>query len=162
MSIQAADVAPNFLHRQDIAAADLARVSEPCVVLEHEGRDSDGAAFWCFTVGGWLDGKPLGDMRGGATVGGDVIVIGGVQSAQDAKTMAALGLQDTIDALHGEADRYIEAQAALARLNSVSPITRVEKATAEAADKSDEYERDTALIRPLRGDDIVLTTGGAA
>jgi len=156
MSIQAADLAPNFLHRAEIVAADLARISEPCVILEHSGLDSDGAEFHCFTVGGYLDGQPLGDMRGGCTVGGDVIVISGM-GAEDAKLVASMGLQDTIEAMGREGERYIEAQAALARLASVSPATRIDKATAPDADKSDAFERDTALIRPLRGDDIVLS-----
>lgn len=156
MSIQAADVAPSFLHHADIKAADLARISDPCVVLEHEGVDSDGARFYCFTVGGWLDGKPLGNEYGGCSVGGDVIVISGVDR-EEAKWMASMGLQDSINALRGEQERYIDAQAALARLNSVTPEVRIDKAIAAPADRSDEFERDTALIRKLRGDDITLS-----
>ena len=157
MSIQAADLAPSFAHHAEIVAADLPRISEPCVILEHSGRDADGAEFHVFTIGGWLDGKPLGNMLGGCTVGGDVIVISGM-GAEDAKLVAGLGLQDTIEAEMRAAERYIDAQAALARLASVSPIERMDKAAAAPADKSDAFERDTALIRPLRGDDIVLTT----
>ena len=158
MSIQAADVAPSFLHHADIKAADLPRISEPCVVLEHEGVDSDGATFFCFTVGGWLDGKPLGNEHGGCSVGGDVIVISGVgMDREEAKWIASNGLQDSINAMRGEQDRYIEAQVALAKLNSISPERRIDLAIAAPADKSDEFERDTALIRTLRGDDITLS-----
>ena len=156
MSIQAADVAPSFLHHADITAADLKRVADPCVILEHEGTDSDGATYYCFTVGGWLDGKPLGNERGGCTVGGDVIVISGLLR-EDAKMVAAMGLADSINALEREDERYIEAQAALARLNSVAADVRVDKAIAAPADKSDAFERDAALIRSLRGDDITLS-----
>ena len=156
MSIQAADVAPSFLLHDDIKASDLGRISDPCVILEHESVDADGVPFYCFTVGGWMDGKPLGNARGGCTVGGDVIVISGL-AREEAKFTASMGLQDTIEGLRGEAERYIEAQAALARLNSVSPAVRVDKAIADPADRSDEFERDTALIRPLRGDDIILS-----
>jgi hypothetical protein len=157
MSIQAADVAPSFLNHAEIVAADLPRISDPCVVLEHSGRDADGEPYHCFTIGGWLDGKPLGSMLGGCTVGGDVIIISGMD-AEDAKLLAGMGLQDTIDGMRRESERYIDAQAARARLASVSPIVRMDKASAPAADKSDAFEHDAKLIRSLRGDDIVLTT----
>lgn len=158
--LAAADLAPNFLDRPRIDASDLRRVQEPCVVLEHEWLDSDRERCFAFTVGGWLDGRPLGDMRGGCTVGGDVVIVH-AQSAAEAKFIAALGLQDTINALHAEDAAYIEANAALARLQAVGPVRRQELATAPAADKSDEFEADAERIRPLRGDDILLTTGKA-
>lgn len=155
----AADLLPNFLDRPRITAADLRRVSEACVILEADWLDSDNERCFAFTVGGWLDGKPLGDRRGGCTVGGDVIIVH-AGSAEEAKAMASLGLSDTLDALDGEDEKYVEAHAALARLQSVNPVRRTELATAAPAEKSDEFERDAALIRPLRGDDIVLTTRG--
>ncbi len=156
MSIQAANVAPSFLLHEKIKAEDLGRISDPCVILEHDGIDSDGAPYYCFTVGGWMDGRPLGNERGGCTVGGDVIVVSGV-TREEAKLIASMGLQDSINALRGEQERYIEAQAALAKLNSIGPERRIDLAIAKPADKSDEFERDTALIRTLRGDDITLS-----
>lgn len=157
----AADLLPNFLDRPRIVANDLRRVQDPCVVLEHEWLDTDGERCFAFTVGGWLDGRPLGDMRGGCTVGGEVAVVH-ADSAAEAKVLAAIGLQDTIDALGREEDAYIQAHAALARLQSVGPVRRTELATAPAADKSDAFEADAKLIRPLRGDDILLTSRGGA
>lgn len=159
MSPQAADCIPNFLHRQQIKAEDLRRLQEPCAIFEHEWADSDGVRCYAYTVGGWLDGKPLGDIRGGATVGGEVIIVH-AESRVEADALAAFGLGDTVQALDEEEAAYIEAHAALARLSSVSPAVRIDKATADAADKSDEFEKDAAAIRKLRGDDIVLTVGG--
>lgn len=157
--IAAAETAPNFLLRQRISAEQLRRVTNVCAVYEHEWRDADGVACFAFTVGGLLDGKPLGGIQGGATVGGEVIVIAGV-TREEAMQIAADGLETTINGLDVEEERYVEAHAALARLSSVGPARRVELATADVADKSDEFEADAAAIRKLRGDDIVLTVGG--
>jgi hypothetical protein len=157
--IEAANVHPNYLGRQSIKAEDLRRLSEPCVIFEHEWLDEGGSRCFAFTVGGWLDGRPLGGLQGGATVGGEVMIVH-ADSVEAAKHLAALGLQDTISALDGEEQAYIEAHAALARLSQVSPVLRMDKAAAAPADKSDAFEADSAAIRKLRGDDIVLTTGG--
>jgi hypothetical protein len=98
-------------------------------------------------------------LQGGATVGGEVMIVH-ADTREAAKHLAAMGLQDTISALDGEEAAYIEAHAALARLSQVSPLVRMDKAAAPDADKSDAFEADTAAIRKLRGDDIVLSTGG--
>lgn len=153
--LTAAEVAPSFHMRQRIVAADLPRLDEPCVIFEHHGRDSDGASFFIYTIGGYLDGRPLQD---GCTVGGDVIVIN-AETREDADAMASQGLQDSIDALRGEDDRIADAAAALGRLGSVGAIGRMEAATKPAADVSDAFVRDAAAIRPLIGDDIVLSSG---
>lgn len=157
--IQAADVLPDFLKFPRIDAADLRRVQEPCVIFQHHWLDSDGAKCWAYTVGGWLEGRPLGGLQGGVTIGGDVMIVH-ADTRGEADAIAAMGLQDTISGLGAEEGAYIEAHAALARLGEVSPIRRMELATASPADKSDAFQEDTAAIRKLRGDDIVLTTGG--
>jgi len=159
MSIAAANVAPAFEFRQRLTAQDLRRLVEPCVIFEHDWFDTDGERCWSYTVGGMLDGKAVGDMRGGATVGGEVIIVhADDRGAADA--IASLGLMDTITALDGEQAVYIEAEAAKARLESVGPVRRLDLSTAAPADTSDEFVRDAAAIRKLRGDDIVLTVGG--
>ncbi len=152
--------APNFLLWPRIQADDLRRVQDPCVILEHEWTDSDGERCYAFTVGGWLDGRPLGNGAGsGVTLGGDVAIVH-ADTRDEAKAIASFGLLDTIAALTGEEKAYQEAQAALARLQSVSAQRRIDLAAAPAADKSDEFEADAEAIRKLRGDDIVLTVGG--
>jgi hypothetical protein len=157
--IEAANVHPDYSTRQRIDAADLPRISDACVVFEHAWRDSDNEPCYAYTVGGWLDGRPLGGMQGGATVGGEVIVVHAVDRGA-ADQLAGLGLQDTIAAAQQEGAAYIKAQAALARLAAVNPVRRIELATADAANLSTEFVNDTRAIRPLRGDDIVLSTGG--
>ena len=154
-------VRPSFLGRPSITAEQLRHVSEPAVVCEAQWLDDDGERCWAYTVGGWLDGAPLGDMRGGVTIGGEVMIVH-ADTQGEADALAALGLQDTIDALHAEEGRYQEAAAALARMSEVSPTRRLELATAAPADRSDDFERDAALIRPLRGDDIALVVGNDA
>lgn len=156
MNIAAANVAPDFSHRQRLVADDLMRLAEPCVLFEHKGVDSDGFDFYLYTVAGYLDGQRLLD---GCTVGGEVIVIH-AHDREEADFIASRGLEDTINALHAEAAAYIDAHAALARLSTVGAKDRIELATKPDADKSDAFVRDQALIRPLIGDDIVLTTGG--
>lgn len=159
MSIEAANTFPDFLKRPRITAEQLRQVQDPCLVFEHHWLDSDGQQCWGYTVGGLLNGKPLGGLQGGATVGGEIVIVHAA-TRQDADAIASLGLQDTLQALEDEADAYIEAHAAMARMASVNPLRRHDLATAAPADKSDEFERDAEAIRKLRGDDIVLTTGG--
>lgn len=153
MTLAAANIAPTFHHRQQLVTDDLMRLQQPCVIFEHHGTDSDGVDFYVYTVGGWLDGVPLQD---GCTVKGEVILIH-ASSRDEADMIASLGLEDTINALHGEAKAYIDAHAALARLQSVSPVERLDLATKKASDKSDAFEADSAAIRPLIGDDVMLT-----
>jgi len=153
--LTAAEVAPSFHMRQRIVAADLPRLDEPCVIFEHHGHDSDGKPFFIYTVGGYLDGHPLPE---GCTVGGDVIVIN-ADTREEADAMAAMGLLDSIVAMEGEDDRIADAAAALGRLDSVGALGRMEAATKPAADVSDAFVRDAAAIRPLIGDDIVLSSG---
>lgn len=155
MSIAAANTAPSFHHRRSLVADDLRRLHDPCVLFEHEGIDSDGVSYWVYTVAGRLDGQRLED---GCTVAGEVILVHG-QDRAEADAIACLGLADTITALDGEAAAYIDAQAALARLQSVGPTRVMELAIKPDSDRSDEFERDAALIRPLIGDDIVLAAG---
>lgn len=158
MSIAAANVAPNFLLRRSLVANDLRHLQEPAVIFEHEGTDSDGAKFFVYTVAGWLDGVNVATIQGGCTVAGEVIVIAADNRA-DADAMAGLGLQDTIDALHGEEALYQEAHAAQARLATVSVIDRMTLASAKPADKSDAFVKDADKLRLLIGDDIVLAAG---
>lgn len=157
--IEAANVFPNFLGREKLTADDLRRLDRPCAVFEHEWLDADGARCFAYSVGGILDGRVIGGLDGGATIGGEVALVHAANRAE-ADWLASQGLQDTIDALHGEEAAYQEAHAALARLASVGDVRRLELATAKPSDKSDEFERDTALVTPLRGDDVILTVGG--
>jgi hypothetical protein len=159
MSIAAANVAPSFHLRRSIVAEDLKRLQEPAVIHEGEFRDSDGETFHVYTVAGWLDGQNIATIQGGATVGGDAIVIP-VADRDMADAIAGQGLQDTIDALHGEEAAYIDALAARARLESVNPIRRLELATAQ--DKNPGFVADSEAIRKLRGDDIVAAAGVVA
>jgi hypothetical protein len=159
--IEAATVHPHYGARQRITADDLRRVSEPCVIFEHAWLDSDNAKCWAYTVGGWLDGKPLGGLQGGVTIGGDVLIVH-ADSRTEADAVAALILRDTIDSLDNEEDAFIEAHAALARLSSVGAKERMDMASATPANTSDAFVADTQAIRKLRGDDILLTTGGAS
>lgn len=157
--IEAANVRPSFLGRPSITAEELRHVSEPCAVFEAQWLDEDGSRIWAYTLGGWLNGRPLGDARGGVMVGGEVMLIS-AKTRDEADAMAGLGLMESIEALHAEESAYQEANAALARLSSVSPTRRIDLATAPAADMSDEFVADSEAIRKLRGDDIVLSAGG--
>jgi hypothetical protein len=157
MSIAADTVAPAFHLRRSIAAADLKRLQEPAVIFEGERSDSDGEHFFTYTVAGWLDGQNIATIQGGATVGGDVIVIH-APDRDNADLMAGMGLQDTIDSLNREEEAHIDALAAKARLESVNPIRRLDLAT--ATEKNPEFVSDSEAIRKLRGDDIVLAAGG--
>lgn len=156
--IAAQNCVPDFAHRRNITAEDLKRLQEPAVIFEHEGRDSDGVAYYLYTVAGWLDGVNVATRQGGATVGGEVIVIH-ADSREDADLLAGMGLQDTIDALGSEDQRYLEALIARERLKSVGPVERLEQASKPDSDKSDAFVEDVEKLRPLVGDDIVLAAG---
>lgn len=155
--IAAENCVPSFHTRPSIAADDLRRLQEPVVIFEGERRDSDGELAFLYTVAGWLDGQNIATMQGGCTVGGEVIVIH-ARDRSEADMIAGLGLQDTIDALNHEEEAHIDALAAQARLASVSPIRRLDLAT--ATEKNPDFLADSEAIRRLRGDDIVLAAGG--
>lgn len=157
MSIAADNTAPAFHLRRSIHAQDLRRLQEPAVIFEGERTDSDGTKFYLYTVAGWLDGQNIATLQGGATVGGDVIVIH-ADTRDAADLMAGLGLQDSIDALNREEEAHLDALAAKARLESVNPIRRMDLAT--ATEKNPDFVADQLAIRRLRGDDIVLAAGG--
>lgn len=157
MSIAADNVVPAFHLRRSITAQELRRLQEPAVIFECQRQDSDGVPFYVYTVAGWLDGQNIATMQGGATIGGDTILVH-ADSRDQADAIAGLGLQDTIDALNREEEAHLDALAAQARLASVNPIRRLELAT--ATEKNPEFVADSEAIRKLRGDDIVLAAGG--
>lgn len=159
MSIAASNVVPSFHLRRKLVADDLRRLQEPAVIFEYASADSDGHPFFAYTVAGWLDGKNVATIEGGCTVGGEVILINASTRAE-ADDMAALGLDDTINALHTEAANYQKAIEAQARLSTVGALERMRLAQAAPADKSDQFVQDADAIRPLIGDDIVLTVNG--
>lgn len=159
MEIAAANVAPDFSVRRSLTAAELQRMDDACVVFEHEGVDSDGVFFWVYTVGGMLDGSPVGSVFGGCTVGGDVITISGVDNRQEADEIAALGLWDTCSALDTELKDHERRQRALDRLNSVGALEVINQAIKPDSDKSDQFVEDIDEIRQLRGDGIILAAG---
>jgi hypothetical protein len=80
---------------------DLLRLGDPCVVFEGEQVDSDGVVSYVYTVGGFLDGKPVGEADHatksvkGCTIGGDCIMVQ-ASSREEADAMAADGLDFTI------------------------------------------------------------------
>ena len=159
MHIEAANVRPDFSGRDSITADQLRHVDAACVIFEALWLDDDGERCWAYTVGGVLDGKPLGGITGGVLVGGETIIVH-ADSREMADAIAADGLMTTMEALDDEERDYIEANAALARLSQVGPARRIELATADPANKSDEFVADTEAIRKLRGDDVMLTAGG--
>jgi hypothetical protein len=158
--IATANVHPAYWLRQKLAADDLRRLTDACVIFEHQWLDDEGEKCWGYTVGGRLDGQVVGDHQGGATVGGELMIVH-ADSRGEADAIASLGLMDTINALDAEEGAHLDALAAKARLDAAGPLVRLAKATAAPADKSDEFERDAAAIQPLRGDDILLTVGGS-
>lgn len=158
--ISAANVAPDFSQRRDLTASELRRLDDLCVVFEHEGRDSDMQPFYVFTVGGTLDGLPVGSVQGGCTVGGDTMVITGVDSLDAATEIAAVNLEDTVRALDAEAAAFLQSKAALERLNSVGFLEVINQSIKPDSDKSDQFVKDMEAIRPLRGDGIILAAGG--
>lgn len=157
--IEAANVVVDLSGRRSLTIDELKRLQEPAAIFEYEGRDSDGVPHYVYTVAGWLDGRNVATMQGGCLVGGDAMVIH-ADSRAHADYLAADGLGTTLNALDGEDERYIEAQAALARLATVGVVDRVNLATKPDADKSDAFVSDVDAIRPLIGDDIILATGG--
>lgn len=159
MMIEAANIRPSFAGRESIPADELRHVQEPAAIFEGDWLDEDGSRIFAYSLGGWLRGRPLGGLRGGVMVGGECMLVVARDRAE-ADQLAVLGLQDSIDALHAEERDYQEAHAALARLSSVGPARRIDLATAAPADMSDAFVADTAAIRKLRGDDIVLAAGG--
>jgi hypothetical protein len=156
MSIAAENTAPAFHTRRSITAEELRRLQEPAVIFEGTRRDSDGELMFLYTVAGWLDGQNIATLQGGATVGGDVIIIH-ARNRDEADLIAGLGLEDTMEALNREEASHLDALAAQARLAAVSPIRRIELAT--APEKNPEFVADTEAIRPLRGDGIVMAAG---
>lgn len=157
--IEAANIRPSFAGRESIPADELRHVQEPAAIFEGSWLEDGGARIFAYTIGGWLRGRPLGGLAGGVMVGGDCMLVA-ARNRAEADQLAVLGLQDSIDALHAEERDYQEANAALARLASVGPARRIDLATAPASDMSDAFVADTAAIRKLRGDDIVLAAGG--
>lgn len=155
MSIEAANVLPSFAFRRSLVAEDLRRLQEPCVLFEGTHTDSDGATAYLYTVAGMLDGQRLED---GCTVAGEVMLVH-ADSRADADAIASMGLHDTILGLDAEDAAYVEAHAALARLNSVGAAEVMNQAMKAPGDTSDAFVRDAAAIRPLVGDDIVLAAG---
>lgn len=149
---------PDFTFRRHINADDLLRLDEPAVIREYSGVDSDGVRFFAFSVAGWLDGSNVANIHGGALVGGQVMLIN-ADSQDEADEIAGLGLQSTIEDLRREQDKHLEAQVALARLEAIGPVRRLELGIAKSADKSDAFERDMAAIATLRGTDIALSAG---
>lgn len=158
MSIVAANVLPDFSHRQHLVADDLRRLDEPCVLFEHKGCDSDGVDFYLYSVAGVLDGVRLGD---GCTVGGEVILIH-ARDREEADALASMGLMDTINLLDAEADAYVEAAVAMDRLRSVGAKARLDEALKPDAERSDAFTADISKVRKLGGDDVVLTVGTVA
>lgn len=154
--MDSASIFPDFSFRRSITADELRHISEPVPIFEHEWRDDDGEKCFAYTVAGWLNGQNIATIQGGCTIGGEVAVVH-ADSREEADAIACFALADTIRALEGEEAMYQEAHAAHARLGSVSPIKRLDLATASAADTSDEFVEDVRKIRVLRGDDILLT-----
>ncbi len=154
--IAASNVLPEFGHRRKLTPEELRRLQEPAVIFEGEHIDDDGFRVFIYTVAGWLDGVNVATHEGGCTVGGDVILIE-ADSREMADDIAGRGLADTLSALDGEEQREADALEALARLETVNALRRHDLST--QAEKSPEFEADMAEIRPLVGDDIILTTG---
>lgn len=156
MSIQTANVVPNFLTRRKIDAQDLRRLQEPVVLFEYEGLDSDGERYYVYTVAGFLDGKNICTAQGGATVGGDVITIH-ADTRENADAIACLGLYDTINMLDQEEKLMLEATAAKARLGTIGALDRMDLANRK--DKPDAFVEDMDKLTVLRGDDIIVASG---
>lgn len=157
MTIAASNMFPDLSQRRKIHANELRELQEPAVIFEHAGVDSDGARFFVYTVAGWLNGENIATFQGGATVGGDCIIIN-AEKREDADAMACLGLMDTIDHLNSEDAMMIDAMVARDRLNSVGALDRMDLAT--KSEKNPDFIEDMTKARTLVGDDIVLTTGG--
>jgi hypothetical protein len=158
MSIAAANVGPDLASRRRITSDDLRRLQDPVPIHEGKFYDDDGHPFHVYTVAGWLDGENIfTPYQGGATIGGDWIVVP-VDDRSTADDIACAGLADTIDAANREEEARLDALAAQARLDAVNPVRRLELAT--AAEKNPDFVADSEAIRRLRGDDILLAAGG--
>lgn len=92
--------------REDLSVETLPRLEDPCVVLEACRKDSDGAKYWIFTVGGLLDGRVIGGPDGGALIGGQCIVVHG-RNKPEANALAYEGLMDTIGMIRMEQEARI-------------------------------------------------------
>ena len=160
--IEAANVIPNFANRRNINAPDLKDLQEAAVIYEGCFSDSDGAPTHVYTVAGWLNGVNIFNELGGATVGGDVILIDGRFTRGEADMVAGLGLNDTIDALNSEEDQYLDALAAQARLATLRPLERMALASKPDSEKNPEFESDASKLRLLAGDDVILAAGRVA
>lgn len=91
----------NFGSRRSISMEDAIRLDDPCVLYEGEKIDEEGQRVFIYTVGGWLDGRNIATQAGGATIGGDVIVIS-EKSRSEADVLAAEGLGDTLEMIRSE------------------------------------------------------------
>lgn len=154
--IPTANIVPNFAYRRSITAQELRSVDDVCVILEHHGYDSDGADYYLFTVGGVLDGQRFPE---GVLVGGETMLVH-ADSPEAAKQLACDGLMTTLQALDSEAAQHNRAVEAQARLASVGALERIAQATKAPADRSDTFVEDAHAVRPLIGDDIILSGGG--
>lgn len=88
---------PTLAERISIEAEDLLRLDDPCVIFEGEHRDSDGILAYVYTVGGLLNGEPVGGMYG-VLVGEQAIIVH-ADSRMAADALAGDGLLSTIDAM---------------------------------------------------------------
>lgn len=155
----ASNLVPSFAFRRALTPEELVRLDEPVAIYEGEHVDTDGETAYVYTVAGWLGGHNVATEQGGCTVGGEAMIVHGISRAH-ADVLVGYGLQDTIEALKREQDRFLDAQAALARLQTIGRLELVDQAMKPAADKSDAFVNDIDKVRPLVGDDIVLATGG--
>lgn len=82
---------------------ELLRVDDVAVIFEGQHIDTDGAIAWVYTVGGFLDGRPIvthyrdhnGIATRGALVGGEAILVH-APNRGEADEMAISGLLHTI------------------------------------------------------------------
>ena len=154
MSIAAANVLPIFDHLPSSSLEDLIELQEPGCILEYEGHDDDGVAFFVFSIGGFLGGE----MIHPSMLGGQVIIITADDRYQ-ATEIAVAGLETTINAELDKKSQEKSSLDALARLSSIGKLDRLEQAQKPDAEKSTDFVADVDAIRPLIGDDIVLTSG---
>ena len=91
----------NLSDHPSLELDDLLRLEDPCVIFEGEQTDSDGVVSYVYTVGGLMDGRPVGEADHatrtvkGCTVAGDCIIVQAA-SRDEADAMAADGLEFTI------------------------------------------------------------------
>ena len=87
----------NLSMRQDLNVEELMALDDPSVLYEGSRKDPEGGPDnHIFTVIGFRNGAAIGDIRGGCTVGGEVIVINSVTDHREARLMAYDGLLETI------------------------------------------------------------------